>query len=317
MLLLTVISCPFIQRFPMKKQQRLCLGAHLSITNGFDQAIQEAVKLGCTALQIFTKSNRQWYAKELDTLAIEAFQTAQANNNITPVVAHASYLINIGSADAIIRSKSVEALLIELERCSALSIPYLVIHPGSHVNTDETACLDTIAQSINELFKQYTGDTMMLLETASGQGSTVCYRLEQLNYIVKRVIESKRIGICVDTCHIFAAGYDISTQQGYANFWTTYDQVLGLESLRVIHVNDSKKPCGSFIDRHEHIGQGFIGIETFKRLMNDERFFDSAKILETPIDEKGNFATNLAILKGLLSEETKKLLNYAQETEDL
>lgn len=296
-----------------KKPQRLLLGAHMSISQGFDQAITQAVILGCTTLQVFTKSNRQWYAKEINNLEVQAFAQTQKESSITPVVAHACYLINVGSPDEQTRAKSIEALLIELERCSMLSIPYLVVHPGSHVKTDQILCLNIIAQSLNTVLEQYAGHTMILLETMSGQGSTMCSTLEQLSWILKHVLDKKRIGVCVDTCHIFAAGYDISTEQGYGAFWQQYDETVGLNTLRAIHVNDSKKPCGSRVDRHEHIGQGAIGIGAFTLLMNDKRFFDVPKILETPLDEKGDFAMNLKTLKGLLSKETKELLNYAGE----
>lgn len=295
-----------------KKQHRLLLGAHMSIAQGLDQAVQQAVTLGCTTLQFFTKSNRQWHAKELNSVEIQAFKDAQKQSVVTDIVAHASYLINLGSPDEQTRSKSIVALLIELERCSLLSIPYLVVHPGSHVKTDQDVCLEVIKQSIDSTLEQYHGNTMILLETMSGQGSTMCYTLEQLSWILKHVVDKKRIGICVDTCHVFAAGYDISTQQGYAAFWKHYDDILGLNTLKAIHLNDSKKPCGSRVDRHEHIGQGAIEIGTFALLMNDERFFDVPKILETPLDEKGDHAMNLKTLKGLLSKESKELLSDKQ-----
>lgn len=298
-----------------KKQNRLLLGAHMSIAQGFDQAIVQAVTLGCTTLQVFTKSNRQWYAKEINSVEIHALAQIQKERDITAVVAHASYLINIGSPDEQARAKSIEALWIELERCSALSIPYLVVHPGSHVKTDQMLCLNSITQSLNTILARYTGTTMILLETMSGQGSTMCHTLEQLKWILEHIIDKQRIGVCVDTCHIFAAGYDISTEQGYGAFWQKYDEIVGLNTLKVIHLNDSKKPCGSRVDRHEHIGQGAIGIGAFTLLMNDQRFFNVPKILETPLDEKGDFAMNLKILKGLLSKETKELLNYVDDAE--
>lgn len=298
-----------------KKQHRLLLGAHMSIAQGFDQAIAQAVTLGCTTLQLFTKSNRQWYAKELNRVEVQTFNDAQKQSPIIDIVAHASYLINLGSPDEQTRTKSIAALLIELERCSVLSIPYLVVHPGSHVKTDQTVCLGIITQSLNAILDQYHGDTMVLLETMSGQGSTMCYTLEQLSWILEHIADKKSIGVCVDTCHIFAAGYDISTEQGYGSFWQQYDKVVGLSTLKAIHLNDSKKSCGSRVDRHEHIGQGIIGIEAFTLLMNDKRFFDVPKILETPLDEKGDFSMNLKTLKGLLSKETKELLNYTDEAE--
>ncbi|MBS1986467.1 deoxyribonuclease IV [Candidatus Dependentiae bacterium] len=293
----------------MKKEHRLLLGAHLSIADGFDDSIQQAMSLGCTTLQIFTKSNRQWHAKALEATEVKAFLAAQKQSSIAPVVAHASYLINIGSADQALRSKSIDALLLELERCSALSIAYLVLHPGSHTKTDEMLCLAIVADSINQVLARYTGNTMLLLESMAGQGSTICYTLEQLASILKKLTNKKRVGICIDTCHVFAAGYDISNFEGYQAFWQAYDNILGIGTLKAIHLNDSKKPCGSRVDRHEHIGQGMLGKETFKLIMNDSRFFDVPKILETPLDDRGDFASNLKTLKGLLSKETKTALN--------
>ncbi len=292
----------------MKKQHRLLVGAHLSIADGFDASIKQAVSLGCTTLQIFTKSNRQWHAKPLEATEIDAFLAAQKQHSVAPIVAHASYLINIGSADQALRSKSIEALLLELERCSALSITYLVLHPGSHTKTDENLCLTTVAESINQILARYTGNTMILLESMAGQGSTICYTLEQLASILKQVADKKRVGVCIDTCHIFAAGYDISNTEGYQAFWRSYDEILGIDTLKAIHLNDSKKSCGSRVDRHEHIGYGALGIEAFKLLMNDTRFFDVPKILETPLDDKGDFVSNLKTVKGLLSKETKTAL---------
>jgi len=292
----------------MNKHHRLLLGAHTSIAGSPDKAFERGLSLGCTTLQIFTKSNRQWHAKKLDPQEIDTYHVAQKTTGINPVVAHASYLINLGSPDKATRLKSITALSHELERCTILDIPYLVIHPGSHVQSGEQTCLDHIIEGLHEVLTKDTGSTMILLETMSGQGSTVCYTFEQLAYIMGKTHPAKRLGVCLDMCHVFVAGYDLRTTQGYDELWQKYDDILGLKTLKVIHVNDSKKPCGSRIDRHEHIGQGMIGAHAFKLLMNDKRFFDIPKILETPIDDQGDHAHNLATLRRFLTEETTRLL---------
>lgn len=293
----------------MNKKERLLLGAHLSIAHGFAAACEEAQKIGCSTMQIFTKSNRQWKAKDLDPKEVALYLEAQKVTKITPVVAHACYLINIGSPDNDIRAASIQALVIELDRCATLNIPYLIVHPGSHVKSDETACLERIADALNEVISlDHHKTTTILLETMSGQGSTVCYTFEQLASIRKRIHNEKLFGICLDTCHIFAAGYDIRTKQGYTNVFQMYGDILGLETIKTIHLNDSKKACGSRIDRHAHIGKGDIGTEVFKLLLNDERFFAIPKIIETPIDDQGGHEMNLKFLKSLITEETRSLL---------
>lgn len=301
----------------MNKKERLLLGAHLSIADGFDAACRVAKKIGCTTMQIFTKSNRQWKAKDLDPKEVALYLAEQKATNISPVVAHACYLINIGSPDKHIRATSIQALSVELDRCATLNIPYLIVHPGSHVKSDETACLERIADALNEVVSlDQHKTTTILLETMSGQGSTVCYTFEQLAFIRKRVHDEKLLGICLDTCHIMAAGYDLRTQKGYTNIFQIYDDILGLESIKTIHLNDSKRACGSKIDRHAHIGKGEIGIEAFRLLLNDERFFAISKILETPIDDQGDHETNLKILKSLITKETRLRLHMEEEEED-
>ena len=288
---------------------RLVYGAHMSIAGGLDKAITAGQSIGCTTVQLFTKSNRQWGCNKLTTEEIALFKKAVSVSAINPVVAHAAYLINIGSPTKDIETKSIKSLITELDRCNQLAIPYLVLHPGSHLDTDEQICLDQIIDNLNGIFSGNPGDSMILLELMSGQGSTVCYTFEQLAYIYKHVRAKKRIGICFDTAHAWAAGYDFSTQHTYDAMWQQFNDIVGIENLKAIHVNDSKSPRGSHVDRHETIGKGTIGLESFQILMNDERFFDIPKILETPKETLDDDIYNMKILKDQLSASSCKNLN--------
>lgn len=284
----------------MKKNSTHLVGGHMSIAGGFEKAIERGEATGCTAIQIFTKSNRQWAAKEISQDEAQRFKQYKVASPISLVVAHATYLINLASADISTRHKSIKALQNELVRCSLLDIPYLVLHPGSGGDQDNSAALDHIINGLEEIFSNYENSTMVLLETMAGQGSSCCATLEDLAYVLNRLSPTvtQRIGICVDTCHIFAAGYDIRTPEGYKQFWNTFDELIGIDKVRVIHCNDSKKELGSRVDRHEHIGKGQIGIDFFQLLMKDKRFADVPKIAETPKgetseleDDKRNIAT--------------------------
>jgi deoxyribonuclease-4 len=289
--------------------QKLLYGAHMSIAGGLDKAITTGQSIGCTSIQLFTKSNRQWTATKLTEQEITDFKKATQYSGIDPIVAHTSYLINIGSPKKDIAAKSIESLITELDRCNKLSIPYLVFHPGAHLNTDEQYCLEKIIENINGILESYSDRTMLLLELMAGQGSTVCYSFEQLAYIYKHVKNKKSIGICFDTAHAWAAGYDFSTFDKYMTMWQQFDNIIGIENLKVIHMNDSKAPWKSYIDRHETIGKGTIGLETFKFFMNDERLFDIPKILETPKESLEDDVYNMNILRNLISPSTLKKLH--------
>lgn len=296
----------------MKKnttKQRLLIGAHMSIADGFDQAILQADSIGCTTIQIFTKSNRQWRAKPIEEDAVAAFRDAINKTGIAPVVAHATYLINIGSSDGHIRNQSRAALAQELERCFILGIPYLVLHPGSYGKETEETCLQIISESLDAVLEADQGTTMILLETMAGQGSNVCSSFAQIAQLRAGTTHKKRIGVCLDTCHVFAAGYDLRTQDTYQKLWHSFDQTIGLNNLKTIHINDSKKELGARVDRHEDIGKGSLGMSPFEMLFNDHRFFDIPKILETPKDSLVDDKRNLDTIMRLLSEETKKILN--------
>lgn len=283
----------------------------MSIAGGYDQAVYAGQSIGCTTIQIFTKSNRQWTGKPITPTEIDKFRQALEQTTIDPVVAHSSYLINIGSPNKNIQEKSIQSLSDELQRCHLLKIPYLVIHPGSHLGHPIEECLTTIAQNLNHILATDHGSTMILLELMSGQGSTVCSTFEQLAYVYNKINNEKRIGICFDTCHAWAAGYDFSNTKKYNLMWQQFDDLIGIDKLKIIHINDSKNPCGSKVDRHETIGKGMIGLKTFGYIMNDERFFNVPKILETPKESIQDDQYNMNILKETLTASIRKKFGNA------
>ena len=297
-----------------KKKPPLLLGAHMPITGGLYKALERAASLGCTTVQFFSKSNRQWRARELTDTEIELFKQRRKELAVHSVTIHASYLINIGSPEQQTAEKSLHALQEELKRADTLGADYLVFHPGAHRQQGQTACLDRIAHNINLTLEECPDThTKLLLETMAGQGSTVCYAFEHLAYIYKRIKKKERIGICVDTCHIFAAGYDLTCN--YDNVFEQFDKLLGVDLIKIFHINDSKKIAGSRVDRHEDIGKGHLGLEPFRRLFNDDRFFSIPKILETPKESLEDDARNIATIKKLLSENTRERLKVRENDE--
>ncbi len=289
-------------------QYTLLLGAHMSTAGGFEKAIVRGEAIGCTVIQIFTKSNRQWAASPLTPPAIAAFKDALQHSSIQTVVAHAAYLINIGSSNPELRHKSTMALIEELDRCHYLGIPYLVVHPGAQGHADDHDCLARIAQQLDIVLSKTIGTTMILLETMAGQGNSTCATFEQLAYIYEQTSHKNRIGICFDTCHAFVAGYDFTTPELYEKTWRMFDTILGIDLIKVIHLNDSKKTLGSRVDRHEHISHGKLGETAFKLLMNDTRFFNVPKILETPKEGLIDDWRNMQTLVHLITPANKQKL---------
>lgn len=283
----------------MSKYYKGLLGAHMSIAGGIDQAFWRGHSIGCTTIQIFTHSNRQWYCKELSQETIEKTKIAQKETGITTAVAHSSYLINLGSASTDTLKKSLQALEKELIHCEHLSLPYVIIHPGAGIK-DEKQSLEQIGESLNILFQRHNSSVMVLLETMAGQGSCVGSTFEQLAFIRSLIEDKERVGICLDTCHIWAAGYDFSTKETYDNLWKEFDEIIGFKHLKAIHINDSKKPKNSCVDRHADIGKGTIPQEAFRLLINDPRLLNIPKILETPNNTLEEFAHNLEVLKSFL-----------------
>lgn len=275
----------------------LLIGAHMSIGDGFFNSLYLGKELGCTTIQIFTKSANQWKAKELTSEDIEKFNQAQKETGITPVVGHDSYLINIASSDKELLQKSREALLLELTRSEKLGLPFLVMHPGS--NPDEKEGIKRIAESLSWIHsKSKNYKVKICLETTAGQGSSIGYRFEQLAKLIALTDENQRLEVCYDTAHTFVAGYDIRDKKVYEETFKQFDKIIGLNKLKVIHLNDSKKDLGTRVDRHEHIGKGFIGLEAFRLILKDRRFEKVPKILETP--KEGDWdKKNLTTLRGL------------------
>jgi deoxyribonuclease-4 len=259
------------------------LGAHLSIAGGLPRAVDRAVASRCEALQIFTKSVGQWRARELPGDEIVLFRRRVADTGIQPVVAHNSYLINIASASAALREQSLHALIEEYDRADALGLSGLVMHPGSYTTASAEEGVRLIAEGLSTLFRlRRKGGPLILLEHTAGQGTNLGHRFEQLASILDRLDGSPRIGVCLDTCHLLAAGYDIRTEEGYHSTFAEFDRLVGLDRIKVFHLNDSKTPCGSRVDRHEHIGRGCLGLEPFRMLLNDRRFGGLPMLLETP-----------------------------------
>ena len=259
------------------------LGAHMSIAGGVGNAFIEGKKVNCDAIQIFTKSSRQWASKPYSKEEIEQFHINRKETGIGTVVAHDSYLLNMGSPDGALRARSVAAFIDELERCEILGVTNLIAHPGAHVGAGELDGIKTIAKSLDEVHKACPGYTAKVtLEITAGQGSNLGYRFEQIGNMIDATRESDHLRVCFDTEHAFAAGYDIRTRDGYERTFGEFDEAIGIELLAAFHLNDSKKEFNSRVDRHEHIGKGFIGIEAFRMLVNDRRFWGLPMCLETP-----------------------------------
>jgi deoxyribonuclease IV len=276
-------------------------GAHMSIAGGVDKAFDRAEKAGCDSLQVFTKNSNQWNAKPFDDATLEAWKQREAETGIWPVVAHDSYLINLASPKDDLWEKSIDAFGIELQRCDQLGIRYLVTHPGSHTGSGEEAGLARVSEALNRLHNEIPDlDVITLLETTAGQGTNLGASFEHLATITGGVEDKNRVGYCLDTCHIFAAGYDFRTPEQYAETMEQFDELLGIDRLFAIHLNDSKNDLGARKDRHEHIGQGFIGLEGFRQFVNDSRLADVPGLLETKKSEDlSEDIENLATLRGL------------------
>ena len=285
-----------------QKSRGPLLGAHMSIAGGVGNALLDGKKVDCDAIQIFTKSSRQWASKPYTKEEIEQFRTNQKETGITTVIAHDSYLLNLGSPDDGLRKRSVAAFIDELERCETLGVTNLIAHPGAHVGAGEAEGIKTIAKSLDEVHKACPGyKTRITLEITAGQGSNLGYRFDQIANMIDATKENDRLRVCFDTEHAFAAGYDIRTKDGYERTFAEFDEIIGIERLAAFHLNDSKKEFHSRVDRHEHIGKGFIGVEAFRLLMNDQRFWGLPMCLETPKgpDLKED-RENLTLLRSLL-----------------
>ena len=279
------------------------LGAHVSASGGLFNAPLNAKAIGADAFAMFTKNQKQWSAKPLTIEEIAQFQKTVADCGFSAdyILPHDSYLINLGNADPEKRSRSLASFTEELVRANQLGLKYVNFHPGSHIKEiSEEECLDLIAESVNQaLAAPDTGCTMAVAEATAGQGTNVGYKFEHIARIIAGINDKSRVGVCIDTCHIFAAGYDISTAAGWDSVLSDFDRIIGLKYLKAMHLNDAKKPCGSRVDRHECIGKGCIGVDGFKYIMQSPYFEDMPLVLETPEPD-------------LWAEEIQTLREYSQ-----
>lgn len=283
----------------------MLLGAHESINGGLYKAVGHGVEDGCISLQIFTKVSNQWKEPILKEELIQKWKETVQNSPIKKdcILSHNSYLINLASPKDDTYEKSLNSMIEEVKRCALIDIKYVVMHPGSHLGEGENQGLQKIAKSLNHIFTEVTNKTpVILLETTAGQGTNLGYTFEQLAYIIELCNNREKLGVCFDTCHTFAAGYELRTRDGYEDTFKKFDDVIGLDKLKAFHLNDSKKGHGSKVDRHENIGEGMLGIEPFKFLVNDERFKNIPAVLETPpfSDDDRGYNHNLQLLKSLI-----------------
>jgi deoxyribonuclease-4 len=280
----------------------MLLGAHMSIAGGVHTAIERAMEIGCTTMQLFVKNNNQWKGKPLSDEDVSTYKELRLKSTLGPIAAHDTYLINLCAVDPDILTKSRLALKDEFDRCERLGIDYLNFHPGSHMGAGESDGIRRIAESINIIHEQTNGYRVRsVLETTAGQGTAIGYRFEQLRAIIDQVEAKDRMAVCVDTCHVFAAGYDLVSDRGYEETFRAFDEIVGLDRLVMFHVNDSKRERASRVDRHEHIGKGMIGKKGFAHLMNDHRFDTIPKILETAKGpEMKEDVRNMRTLRGLI-----------------
>jgi deoxyribonuclease IV len=285
-------------------QSAILLGAHMSIGGGVQMSIQRASSIGCTAMQIFVKNNMQWFARPLTPEEIRGFLKHSQRHELLSIFAHANYLINLAATNPQFHANSLRALSEELIRADQLKLPFLVLHPGAHLGEGEEAGLEKIIESIDSVLSGIPKiKTRIALETTAGQGSCLGSRFEQLAYIIGRVRQPERLCVCLDTAHIFAAGYNIGSESAIRNTFREFDRLIGRDRLVAIHVNDSKTARGSRVDRHEHIGKGKIGLEAFRFIMRDRRFREIPKVLETPKGKDlAEDVQNLKTLRALAHE---------------
>lgn len=278
------------------------IGCHISTEDSLEKAPARGRELGCAAIQIFTSNQMQWKGLPISLDSASNFLEEQNKNHIKIVVSHDSYLINLASPEPTKRAMSRKAFLEEIDRCDLLKIPFLVFHPGSHMGKGDEHALRAIAESLNLVFeKRPESKVTPLLETTAGQGSNVGYSFEQLKKIIGYSQFPKRLGVCFDTCHAYAAGYDLVSEDKYMDTFQRFDDVIGMDRLKCFHLNDSKKALGSRVDRHANLGEGFIGWDVFYRLVNDERFAKLPMILETPGGDD-NIAREISTLKASKSD---------------
>src|SRR5436190_19003854 len=288
--------------------KNVLLGAHMYIAGGAHMAIERACSIQCTAMQIFVKNNMQWFAPPLCASEIRAFLDHQQRAQLAAVFAHANYLINLAATNPQFHANSLRALSEELIRADQLELPFLVMHPEAHLGAGEEAGLEKIIASIDAIWAVIPKvETKLALETTAGQGSCLGEKFEQIAAIIENVREPERLCVCLDTAHVFEAGYDIGSEAGVKKMFREFNRVIGLDRLAAVHLNDSKTALGSRVDRHEHIGKGKIGLDAFRFIMRDRRFRKIPKVLETPKGkELREDVANLKTLRGLIEKRANQ-----------
>jgi deoxyribonuclease IV len=293
---------------PKNSGADILIGAHMSVAGGLHTAFERAERVGCTALQIFTKNSNQWNDPVITPDDIEKYRQAGNKSKVRVVVSHDSYLINLCGATIELLERSRLAFVREIERCQLLGIKYVIFHPGAHTTLERKRALNLVAESVNHAHAATAGsDVVTLIETTAGQGTTVGTSFAEIAEIISMIKNPGRVGVCIDTCHIFAAGYDIRTQSGYDRTMKEFEELIGFEMLHAVHLNDAKKPLNSRVDRHEHIGKGEIGKAAFGFIMNDDRLRSIPKLLETPKGDDGYEMDieNLGLLRSLVKKRRK------------
>lgn len=289
----------------------MSIGAHVSTAGGMGNAPENGVRLGCECIQVFTRNQMQWRPKALSEEEIKSYHRAFRDSGLEVALSHSSYLINLGSPDESKLVQSRASFEDEIDRCEQLGIPYLVFHPGAHMGAGVRAGLHTIIESLQDVLREKKGiKTQLLLETTAGQGSNLGCTFEQLAEILEGVTEKERVGICVDSCHVFAAGYDLRTRKTYEATMRHLDGVIGLDRVKAFHLNDSQKELGSQVDRHAHIGKGCLGVSPFEMIVNDPRFAGIPMVIEVPGDVE-DYRRNLQILKKLRKGKRKSRVSAA------
>ena len=278
----------------------MLLGAHVGISGGVERAPPAAKAIGADVMQIFTKNQMQWKVSPFKAESVEGFKAGVKEHGLGPTLVHCSYLLNCASPDDALWEKSIDGLVVEIQRADTLGIPYITFHPGSPKEKGEEWGCKRVGAAISEALARTKGTKpMVLVETNAGQGKQVGDTFLELKAILDAVTEKKRVGVCFDTCHVFVSGYDIASEEGYEDTFATFDNEVGLDQLKAFHLNDSKEGLNSRKDRHAKIGQGKLGLEFFKRLVNDPRFKDLPGYLETPVEEETEYADEIKVLRKL------------------
>ncbi len=282
------------------------IGAHVPVTGGLSLAPPRAVEMGATAMQVFTRNHMQWRAKEMSDLEARSFREAFRRSGVGAVLAHASYLVNLAATNPQFLAQSRDTLAAEVSRCHALGIPQVVVHPGAHMGAGEAAGLRAVAESLDEVLERTRGQhVMVLLEVTAGQGSCLGHRFEHLAAMADAVKQPRRVGVCLDTCHLHAAGYDIVSPRGYERTIEELDQVVGLHRVKAIHLNDSHRERGCRVDRHARAGEGVLGLRALARIVNDPRLAPLPMVVETPgpVDQ---WRAEIALLRGLVGRPARR-----------